>query len=126
MSLAPGDFAVVAAAVVGIVLVLWYFLGPRRAARAASGSHGIQEITIRVEGGYDPSVIEVAAGRPVRLTFDRRENNPCSDELVIRDFGIRRDLPAFARTTIEVTPPAPGRYEFTCGMGMLHGALVAR
>lgn len=126
MSLASSDTAVLAGAVVAIVLVLWYFLGPRRAARAASGSHGIQEVTIRVEGGYDPSVIEVAAGRPVRLTFDRRENNPCSDELVLRDFGIKRDLPAFERTTIEVTPPAPGRYEFTCGMGMLHGALVAR
>ena len=126
MGLGQSDFGVVAGAVVAIALVLWYFLGPRRATRVATGSHGIQEVTIRVEGGYDPSVIEVAAGRPVRLTFDRRENNPCSDELVIRDFGIRRDLPAFERTTIEVTPPAPGRYEFSCGMGMLHGALVAR
>lgn len=126
MSLQPDDVAVLAGAVVAIVLVLWYFLGPRGATRAATGSHGIQEVTIRVEGGYDPSIVEVVAGQPVRLIFDRRENNPCSDELVLRDFGIKRDLPPFERTTIEVTPPAPGRYEFMCGMGMLHGALVAR
>jgi plastocyanin domain-containing protein len=126
MSFQPGDIAVLAGAMIAIVLVLWYFLGPRGATRAATGSHGIQEVTIRVEGGYDPSIIEVVAGRPVRLIFDRRENNPCSDELVLRDFGIKRDLPPFERTTIEVTPPAPGRYEFMCGMGMLHGALVAR
>lgn len=126
MSLQPDDIAVFAGAVVAIVLVLWYFLGPRGATRAATGSHGIQEVTIRVEGGYDPSIVEVVAGQPVRLIFDRRENNPCSDELVLRDFGIKRDLPPFERTTIEVTPPAPGRYEFMCGMGMLHGALVAR
>jgi plastocyanin domain-containing protein len=126
MSLQPDDIAVVAGAVVAIVLVLWYFLGPRGSTRAATGSHGIQEVTIRVEGGYDPSIVEVVAGQPVRLIFDRRENNPCSDELVLRDFGIKRDLPPFERTTIEVTPPAPGRYEFMCGMGMLHGALVAR
>ena len=126
MSLQPDDIAVLAGAVVAIVLVLWYFLGPRGATRAATGSHGIQEVTIRVEGGYDPSIVEVVAGQPVRLIFDRRENNPCSDELVLRDFGIKRDLPPFERTTIEVTPPAPGRYEFMCGMGMLHGALVAR
>ena len=126
MSLESTDLAVLAGAIVAIAVVLWYFLGPRRPARVAATANGVQQVTIRVEGGYDPSVVEVVAGRPVRLTFDRRENNPCSDELVIGAFGIRRELPAFQRTTIEVTPPAPGRYEFTCGMGMLHGALVAR
>ena len=34
-------------------------------------------------------------------------------------------LPAGERTAIELTPPAPGTYEFTCGMGMLRGRLVA-
>ena len=126
MSLDTSDFVVLIAAAAAIAAVLYYFLGPRRASRATGADGGPQEVTIRVEGGYDPSVIEVAAGRPVRLIFDRRENNPCSDELVIGAFGIRRELPPFVRTTIEVTPPAPGRYEFTCGMGMLHGALVAR
>jgi plastocyanin domain-containing protein len=87
---------------------------------------GRQKVTVRVEGGYDPAVIEVAAGRPVELTFDRRENNPCSDELVVGALGIRRDLPAFQKTIVELTLPAPGRYEFTCGMGMLHGTIVAR
>ena len=34
-------------------------------------------------------------------------------------------LPTGQRTTIDVTPPAPGRYEFMCGMSMLRGAVVA-
>ena len=126
MSLDLKDFVVLATAIVGIAAVLWYFLGARRVARVATDVRGVQEVTIRVEGGYDPPVVEVAAGRPVRLIFDRREKNPCSDELVIGAFGIRRELPPFERTTIEVTPPAPGKYEFTCGMGMLHGALVVK
>ena len=61
----------------------------------------------------------------MRLTFDRQEDNPCSDELVDSRFGIRRDLPAFKKTIIEFTA-APGTHEFKCGMGMLHGAIVAK
>jgi plastocyanin domain-containing protein len=67
----------------------------------------------------------VRAGRPVRLVFDRQETSGCSEEVVFGDFGIRRFLPPHARTAIELTPPAPGTYEFTCGMSMLRGRLVA-
>jgi hypothetical protein len=58
----------------------------------------------------------------VRLVFDRQETSGCSEEVVFGDFGIRRYLPAHQQTVVEVTPPAPGTYEFTCGMGMLRGA----
>ncbi len=120
------DWLVLMAAALAIVGVNWYFLGRKRAVRAEAPAAGPQRVTVRVEGGYDPAVIEVAAGRPVELTFDRREDNPCSDELVVSALGIRRELPAFQKTVVQLTPPAPGRYEFTCGMGMLHGAIVAR
>ena len=40
-------------------------------------------------------------------------------------FGLRRFLPALEKTTLEITPPSPGTYDFTCGMGMLHGRLIA-
>lgn len=120
------DWAIVGAAAAAIALVNWYFLFGRTTARAAVAAGGVQEVTVRVEGGYDPAIVEVNAGQPVRLTFDRRETNPCSEEVVVGTLGIRRELPAFQKTTIEFTPPAPGRYEFTCGMGMLHGAIVAK
>jgi plastocyanin domain-containing protein len=61
----------------------------------------------------------------VRLVFDRRETSGCSEEVVFADFGIRRFLPAYQQTPVEVTPPTPGTYEFTCGMGMLRGRLIA-
>jgi plastocyanin domain-containing protein len=119
------DWGVLSAAAAGIGLVNWYFLFGKTTA-VANIANGMQRITIRVEGGYDPSVIEVEAGRPVQLTFDRRENNPCSEEVVIGALGIRRDLPAFERTAVEFTPQTSGRYDFTCGMGMLHGTLVVK
>jgi plastocyanin domain-containing protein len=121
----PFDWGIAATAVLLIVLINWYFLGPKQAAVAVAPSGGVVDLTVRVEGGYSPAEIEVPAGSRIRLTFDRREDNPCSDELVIPDFGIRRDLPAFKKTVIELTA-TPGRHEFKCGMGMLHGAIIAR
>ena len=35
------------------------------------------------------------------------------------------EAPVDERTAIVVTPATPGTYEFTCGMSMLHGRLIA-
>jgi plastocyanin domain-containing protein len=82
-------------------------------------------VRITVHGGYEPATVRVAAGRPVRLVFNRQETASCSEEVVFPDFGLRKFLPAHETTTLQVTPPAPGIYGFTCGMGMLHGRLIA-
>ena len=121
------DVAIVGSAAALIVLVNWYFLGRSQAPAVAVAAPGqIAEFTIRVEGGYSPNAIEVALGSRVRLTFDRQEDNPCSEEVVIPDFGIRRDLPAFARTVVEFTANAAGTHQFACGMGMLRGQIIVR
>jgi plastocyanin domain-containing protein len=44
---------------------------------------------------------------------------------VFSDFGIRRFLPAFKQTALEIEPTQPGTYEFTCGMSMMRGRVVA-
>lgn len=122
----PIDWAIAAAALALIAAVNWFFLGTRRAVAVAAGAPGgLVDVTVLVEGGYSPSTIEVPAGSRVRMTFDRREDNPCSDEIVIPDFGIRTALPPHARTSLEFTATA-GRHEFSCGMGMLHGAIIAK
>ena len=118
------EVGVVVGAVVLIAGVLWYFFGPKEATAAAVGESGVQEIKVTVKGGYSPDVIVVRQGMPVRLDFYRDETASCSEEIVFGDFGIRRFLPAFQKTTIEVTPERPGTYEFTCGMGMLRGRVV--
>jgi plastocyanin domain-containing protein len=121
------DWGVIAAGAAAIAWVNWYFFLARRpvAEAHAAANGGAQEITIRVQGGYEPSEVRVEAGKPVRLIFDRQETSSCSEEVVLPDFGVRRFLPAFQKTAIEVTPERPGSYEFTCGMSMLHGRLVA-
>lgn len=121
------EWLVLAAGVAALAWVNWYFfLAERSAATAAApAAGGVQQVTIAVRGGYDPAAVRVRAGAPVRLVFDRQETSGCSEEVVFPAFGVRRFLRPFTQTTVEVTPAAPGRYEFTCGMGMLRGALIA-
>jgi Cu+-exporting ATPase len=119
-----GDrIAAVAGSVALLALLYVFFFGKRRPAAAAAAGEGGQEVTIVVEGGYAPDLILARRGLPLRLVFDRRESSPCSDEIVLPDFGVRRPLPAHARTTIEIVPDRTGDFEFTCGMNMLHGKI---
>ena len=123
--MASDQVAVLVAGLALIAGIVWYFfLARRTSAQAVTGLGGIQEVTVTVKGGYEPSEIRVQSGRPVRIVFDRRETNPCSDEVVFSDFAIHRSLPPFRRTAIEFTPTTPGTHEFRCGMGMLHGKVI--
>jgi plastocyanin domain-containing protein len=118
------EIAVLAGGVAAIAWVNWYFfLARRSAATAVAGHGGIQEVTIEVKGGYSPAAVRVRSGAPVRLVFDRQETSGCSEEVVIPDFDIKRYLPAHEKTAVDFTPSQPGRYEFTCGMGMLRGVI---
>jgi plastocyanin domain-containing protein len=119
------DVLVLLGAVAAIAWVNWYFFfAERAAASATAGAGGVQEVAIRVSGGYTPGRVRVRAGQPVRLTFDRQETSGCSEEVVLPDFGIRRFLPAHQKTSIEFTPREAGTYEFTCGMSMLRGQIT--
>ena len=124
----PADQIIVTlAGVVGIGAVAWFFWGPRPAGvKAALTSSGRQEATIVVKGAYDPDVIVVERGKPVRLSFLRQETAACSEEVVFPDFHRRSQLPEGELVPVEFTPEQPGEYEFTCGMGMLRGKVVVR
>jgi plastocyanin domain-containing protein len=125
------DWLAIFAGLAAIAWVNWYFFVAGRAPALAPASAGTgagtgpQQQTIIVDGGYSPAVVKVKAGQPVRLVFDRRDSGSCSEEVVFPDFGVRKFLPTGAKTVVDITPPSPGRYEFTCGMSMLRGALVA-
>ena len=119
------DWIVLVAGILVVVWINWYFFfAGQPAAHAATGTEGAQEVTIAVRGGYSPATITAKRGQPLRLVFDRQEASGCSEEVVIGQFGVRKFLPAFKQTAVEVTPREPGTYEFTCGMGMLRGKLI--
>ena len=120
------ELAVTAAGLAAIGWVNWYFFlaGRTQAMAAAPAGPGPQRIRIVVSGGYTPSTVRVAAGRPVRLEFDRQETSGCTEEVVLPDFSIRTYLPAHQTTPVEFTPTRPGSYEFTCGMAMVRGKII--
>jgi plastocyanin domain-containing protein len=118
------EATVLAGAVAMIAIVIWYFFGEREKVTAAVTDTGVQEVAITVKGGYSPDVIVVKRGVPVKLDFYRDETASCSDQVILGDFGIARDLPAYKTTAIEFTPDKVGEFNFTCGMNMLHGKLV--
>jgi len=117
------DAGIFASAVVLTGLLVWYFFGPKRG-RHAEVADGVQVIRVSVKGGYSPDVIQVGAGVPVRLLFDRQESGDCSSRVVFPDFKVNQTLPAFETTTVAFLPEKPGEYEFACGMGMHHGRIL--
>ena len=123
------DMAQIAVSTGGVALIgfiLWFFFGPRGATAARLGVSGVQEVEVVVKSGYSPDRIEVTQGRPVRLTFVRKESNPCTEQVVFGDFGIARALPEGKRVAVEFTPQKTGEFTFHCSMNMVRGTLVVK
>ncbi len=119
--------AVTAGAVLAIVLVAWFFWGPRGGGvRAAATSSGYQEAMILVKGGYTPDILVVEHGKPVRLNFRREETAACSEMVLLPDFNKSAKLPEGEVVPVEFLPEQPGEYEFSCQMGMLRGKLIVK
>lgn len=94
--------------------------------RARRTKDGTQEARIVVQHGYRPSRIELEAGVPTTLRFDRREDDACSEMLVSELWPSQHRLVPHGETEIRFTPERPGRYAFTCGMGRYSGELIVR
>lgn len=107
------------------MFVIWFFLFSKKKARPASeSSRGFQEAFITVKGGYDPNVIVVKQGKPVRLNFLRQESDDCSERVIFSDFNKSAILTPFQTVPVEFTPEKQDEFEFTCGMGMMRGKLI--
>lgn len=83
----------------------------------------LQRAKVVVDGGYHPARVLARAGIPLHLSFDRRDEGACSERMVFDDAGLEATLAAHATTTVELPALTPGRHDFVCGMGMLHGVI---
>ena len=107
-------------------LELWWFLLSKPKSQWVEAHKGIQEVTVTVDGGYEPSRIVVQAGQPVRLNFLRRDPSSCLEEVRLPDFHIAQSLTLNQVTAVEFTPTEPGSYEFACGMNMFRGVIEVK
>jgi len=111
-----------------------YFIGfmltpvdaPKAGAEPKAGEQTAQEVTIVVQGGYQPSEVTLKKGVPARLRFVRKDTGGCADVLRIPDFGVEQPLPGLKETVVSFVPDKVGSFPFTCGMQMMKGTLVVR
>ncbi|WP_394957274.1 HAD-IC family P-type ATPase [Scardovia wiggsiae] len=112
----------IAAAAALSAFILWFFFSPGKAGHAAvKGKRQVAQITVK--GGYSPALVEVKAGMPVQLVFDRQETGECTSHVVFSDLGIDAHLPGNKETSVDLPALDPGDYPFACGMNMVHGTL---
>ncbi|MCB9801307.1 MAG: sulfite exporter TauE/SafE family protein [Pseudomonadales bacterium] len=98
--------------------------GGGTAGSSAKVVNGIQQITISVlNHGYSPNYFQVKAGQPVHLILQSKDTYSCALSFVFKEFGISTFLDATDSQSFTFTPTKPGRYTFTCSMGMYTGTL---
>ncbi|MEX0899606.1 MAG: cupredoxin domain-containing protein [Gammaproteobacteria bacterium] len=107
-----------------IALIAWWFWWPRARPGADAGT-GVVDIIV-ADGVYTPEQVTVAAGQPLRLRFLRRDPSACAAQVVFAELGVSADLRVGRQTLVSLPPLAPGRYGFTCQMGMYRGQVVVR
>ncbi|MFQ6675361.1 MAG: cupredoxin domain-containing protein [Fidelibacterota bacterium] len=112
------------AGLVLVPLIAWYFWFSEKKGVRATVKGAVQEALVLVKGGYNPDVLVVERGKPVRLTFNRQETASCSEMVLFPDFNKSAKLPPGEPVAIEFLPDQPGEYDFTCQMGMLRGKLI--
>lgn len=111
-----------------IVSPITYFFSEERFETSQSPSSaivdGVQKATINVlNQGYSPNYFQVQAGVPVELTLESNGTYSCALAFVFNEFGINTFLEATDSKTFTFTPTKPGKYTYTCSMGMYTGTM---
>jgi uncharacterized protein len=84
---------------------------------------GMQEVSMKVTpyGTYEPKVLTINAGVPVRWKIDGTDAYGCTNVIIIPSLNISQQLRA-GENIIEFTAPAKGNLAFMCSMGMVRGS----
>ena len=74
--------------------------------------------------GYEPNVLYIKRGMPVRWIIDATQMSGCTDAIMIESLGIERDL-IKGENIIEFTPPDNvNEIKFSCWMRMVWGKFI--
>jgi plastocyanin domain-containing protein len=88
-----------------------------------SGAPGTKYVTV-TEKGFEPDLIQVAAGEQVTLRFTRKAERTCADAVQIEGDPVKHALPLNAPVDVKVTAPKSGQLAFACPMNMYKGSVV--
>ncbi len=85
---------------------------------------GVQKVNIGVyNSGYSPNYFRVQKDVPVEISLQSNETYSCAVAFVFPSFGIKTFLDPTDIETYSFTPTKPGRYTYTCSMGMYTGVM---
>ena len=74
--------------------------------------------------GYNPKYIKVKAGIPVRWEITDKGTSGCTNAIISRKlFDGQISLTPGKTSVKEFTPQTPGKYKFSCWMGMVSGTI---
>lgn len=73
--------------------------------------------------GYEPSILYVQKGIPVRWVINVKQMTGCTDAIMIHDYDIEKNL-VKGENIIEFTPKEAGEIKFSCWMEMVWGKFI--
>ncbi len=77
-------------------------------------------------GGYDPNVLHVKKGIPVRWVINVKQLSGCTSSIILHGgYNISRRL-QMGENIIEFTPTQTGEIPFSCGMQMVWGKFIVQ
>jgi len=121
----PDQILVIIGGLALSIWVAWYFwFSEKKALKIQAAEGGIQEVIIKVKGGYTPDVLIFESGKPIKLNFIREETAVCTEQVLFPDFQKQATLTPFKTIPVELKIDKPGEYGFQCGMGMVKGKLI--
>jgi hypothetical protein len=99
-----------------------FYLDPRGATPGPPAS--LVEVRVS-DSGFVPAHIEAVAGKAMTLRFLRTSAHTCATEVLFPQQGITRELPLGRPVDVALVPHR-GEIDFSCGMRMFKGQIVAR
>lgn len=73
--------------------------------------------------GYEPNVLYIKKGVPVRWVINVKQMSGCTDSIILHDYDIQKDL-VKGENIIEFTPKETGEIKFSCWMEMVWGKFI--
>jgi hypothetical protein len=100
-------------------------VGAAQAARKLATAIPPDAVKVTISsGGFQPALLKVDAGKPVKLAITRDRQPNCGNRVLIPALGISRDLPPGETVIVELPAQPAGELRFACGMGMYKGAIL--
>lgn len=83
----------------------------------------VVQLTVTPQG-FIPAQVKVKAGQPVQLVVTRKTDRTCATAIVVKEYGVAKELPLGQPVTVTFTPTKAGQVRYACPMNMIAGTMI--